>query len=189
MHVVERDYSVNVAELYKQFANDWDITKKIQVLVTDNARNMVSAVNQTGFSHIPCLAHSLQLSILHGFKAADTEVLFVKCRKLIGHFKHSPVNTTEMQNCSDSPLRKLQQDVPTRWNSVFEMLQSLLRAGEALTLYISTDGKHYKGPKLFDSDWEKISKYVAVLDIFRQATVLLGGDMWCATVYCHCYRL
>ena len=182
VHVVERHYSVNVAELYKQFANGWDITKKIQVLVTDNARNMVSAVNQTGFSHIPCLTHSLQLSILHGFKAADTEVLFVKCRKL-RDFKHSPVNTTELQNCGDSPLRKLEQDVPTRRNSVFEMLQSLLRAREALTLYISTDGKHYKGPKLFDSDWEKISKYVAVLDIFRQATVLLGGDKY---VVCSC---
>ena len=186
VHVVERHYSVNVAELYKQFANDWDITKKFQVLVTDNARNMVSAVNQTGFSHIPCLTHSLQLSILHGFKAADTKVLFVKCRKLIGHFKHSPINTTELQNCSDSPLRKLQQDAPTRWNSVFEMLQSLLRAREALTLYISTDGKHYKGPKLFDSDWEKISKYVAVIDIFRQATILLGGDKY---VLCSCVLL
>ena len=171
VHVVERHFPVNVAELYKQFANDWDITKKIQVIVTDNARNMVSAVNQTGFSHIPCLAHSLQLSVLHGFKAADTEVLFVKCRKVIGHFKHSPANTTELQNCSDSPLRKLQQDVPTRWNSVFEMLQSLLRAREALTLYISNDGgKHYKGPKLFDSDWEKISKYVAVFVRFKTSS-------------------
>ena len=90
VHVVERHYSVNVAELHKQFANDWDITKKIQVLVTDNARNIVSAVNQTGFSRIPCLAHSLQLSILHGFIAADTEVLFVKCRKLIGHLNIAP---------------------------------------------------------------------------------------------------
>lgn len=80
-HVVERHYSANLTELFKQFANDWYITKKIQVLVTDNARNMVSAVNQTDFPHIPCLAHSLQLSILHGFKAANTEVLLVKCRK------------------------------------------------------------------------------------------------------------
>ena len=43
---------------------------------------MVLAVNQTGFSHIPCLAHSLQLNIVHGFEAADTEVLFVKCQNL-----------------------------------------------------------------------------------------------------------
>ena len=109
--------------------------------------------------------------------------MLVKCQKLIEHFKHSPVNTIELQNCGDSLLRKQQQDVPRRWNSVFEMLQSLLRAWKALTLYISNDGKHCKGPKLFDSDWEKISKYVAVFDIFRQATVLLGGDKY---VVCCC---
>uniref|UniRef100_A0A0L8H915 BED-type domain-containing protein n=1 Tax=Octopus bimaculoides TaxID=37653 RepID=A0A0L8H915_OCTBM len=84
VHVVERHYSNNVAELYKQSVKDWDITKKIQVLVTDNARNLVSAVNQIGFVHILCLAHSLQLRVLHGFKATDTETLFVKCRKIIG---------------------------------------------------------------------------------------------------------
>ena len=107
-----------------------------------------------------------------------------KRKRLKNNRFHIPaVNTTELQNCSDSPLRKLQQDVPTRWNSVFETLQSLLRAREALTLYISTDGKHYKGPKLFDSDREKISQYVAVLDILRQATVLLGGDKY---VVCSC---
>ena len=108
MHVVERHYSSNIAELCKQFARDWDITKKIQVLVTDNARNMISAVKQTGFALIPCLAHSLQLSISHGFKAEDTAALFVKCRKIIGHFKHSSVNATELQNCNNSRLRKPQ---------------------------------------------------------------------------------
>ena len=98
MYVVERHCSGNIAELYKLFVKKWDITKKTQFLVTGNARNMVSAVKQTGFAHIPCLAHSLQLSILHGIIAADTEVLLVNCRKIIGHFKHIPVNTTQLQN-------------------------------------------------------------------------------------------
>ena len=55
VYVVGHCYSTNVAELLKQFAKDWDITKKFQVLVTDNARNMASAVNETGFAHNPCL--------------------------------------------------------------------------------------------------------------------------------------
>ena len=48
---------------------------------------------------------------------------------------------------------------------------------------MSDEGKHFQGPKLFESDWEKISKYVKVFDIFRQATVLLGGDKY---VVCSC---
>lgn len=183
VNVVERHYSDNVAELYKKFATDWEIAKKIQALITDNARNMTSAVNKTGYAHIPCMAHSLQLSILHGFKVADTETLFVKCRKIVGHFKHSAANTTELKNCSESPLRKLQQDVPTRWNSIFVMLQSLLQAREAITAYMSQGNTQYKGSKLLDSDWDKITKYIEVLDLFCQATVLLGGQKY---VSCSC---
>ena len=61
MYVVERHYSTNIAELHKQFEKDWEITKRTKVI--DNARNIASAVNHTGYVHFPCLAHSLQLSI------------------------------------------------------------------------------------------------------------------------------
>ena len=126
VHAVEHHYSTNIAQLYKQLAKHWDITNKIQVVVTDNAQNMASAVVKTGFAHILFLVHSLQLGIFHRFSATDTETFFVKCQKIIGHFKHNPDNTTELQNCSDSPLHKLQQDFPTRWNGTFEMPQSVV---------------------------------------------------------------
>ena len=40
--------------------------------------------------------------------------------------------------------------------------------------------KRYIGPKLFNSDWENISKYITLLDLFCQATVLPGGDKYVA---------
>ena len=105
------------------------ITSKVKAVITDNARNMTSAVAIARFPHKPCMAHSLQLSILHGFKVAATDVLFAKCHKVVGHFKHSSANTAELMSCneSESPLHKLQQDVPTRWNSIFIIIQSLLK--------------------------------------------------------------
>ena len=48
---------------------------------------MTSVVNQTCFAHIPCLVHTQQLSIFHGFKAENAETLLVKCQKIIKHFK------------------------------------------------------------------------------------------------------
>ena len=43
--------------------------------------------------------------------------------------------------------------------------------------------KKYECPQLMDSDWEKISKYVEVLELFSQATALLGGEKY---VSCSC---
>lgn len=187
LHMEERHYAANVAQVYETFAANWDITTKLMAVVTDNARNMTAAVAKTVFQHIPCVAHTLQLSILAGFKEADTNLLFAKCRKVVGHFKHSAANTSELENCndSDSPLHKLQQDVPTRWNSICIMMKSLLQAKDAMIAYMAAPcGKSFKGPKLLDSDWERMSKYVEVLELFCEATELLGGDKYvsCSSV-------
>ena len=114
--VVERHFAQNVAELFTKFVGAWGITGKVQALVTDSARNMTAAVALSGFPHIPCIAHCLQLSILHGFKIADTDTLFAKCRKVVGHFKHSSANTHELKSCneSESPLKEL------RYNRMFQ---------------------------------------------------------------------
>ena len=185
-HVVERHFASNVADLFTDFVADWGLTSKVKAFITDNARNMTAAVTLTGYPRIPCIAHCLQLSILHGFKIADTETLFVKCRKLVGHFKHSSANTAELKKCneSESPLLALQQDVPTRWNSVHIMMKSLLQAKAAVVEYMLKFGCNYKGPKLLDIDWEKMSKYCEVLELFCQATVLLGGEKYvsCSSV-------
>ena len=37
VYVAERDFYDNIDELYEQFAKYWDMIKKIQVLVIDNA--------------------------------------------------------------------------------------------------------------------------------------------------------
>ena len=194
LNVEERHFSANVAELYENFAADWGISSKIRAVVTDNAGNMTAAVAKTAFQHIPCLAHTLQFSILVGFKEADTNQLFAKCRKIVGHFKHSAANTTELEkfNDSDSPLHKLQQDVPTRWNSICIMMKSLLQAKEAVITYMASPcGKSFKAARLLDSDWEKMFKYVEVLDLFCQATELLGGDKYvsCSSVLPVLYSL
>ena len=101
-HVVERHFAQNVAELFTNFAAAWGITSKVKAPVTDNARYMTAAVALCSFLHIPCVAHCLQLSILHSFKIADTDTSFAKCRKVVGHFKHSSANTVELKICNES---------------------------------------------------------------------------------------
>ncbi|XP_077309863.1 E3 SUMO-protein ligase ZBED1-like [Lithobates pipiens] len=183
--VDERHTAENVASFYKEFAATWNITDKICCIITDNARNMVAAIGQTDYSHIPCIAHCLQLSILAGLKAADSSPLVAKCRHLVGHFKHSSANTSELKSShssvsspKDVMFHKLQQDVATRWNSTYMMLARLLEVKDAIMQYHIDHPKNYSGPKLTESDWDKMAKYTSVLGSLADATEYVGGEQY-----------
>jgi len=98
--------------------------KKLYGIVTDNAANFGTALQ--GFNHFHCLAHTLQLIVKEGTKAFN-EVIN-RCKKLIEHFKKSSKSTQLLMSKQSFGKRqlKLKQDVPTRWNSTFLMLQRLL---------------------------------------------------------------
>ncbi|XDV25728.1 hypothetical protein PO909_029596 [Leuciscus waleckii] len=88
---------------------------------------------------LPCIAHSLQLAVTEGVMSqrciAD---IIASGRNIIGHFKHSPLAYSRLQSIQKQlgqPIKRLQQDVPTRWNSEIYMLQSLLEQKCALCAY------------------------------------------------------
>jgi len=191
LHVEERHTAANVASLYEQFADEWHVTDKVRCIVTDNARNMVAAIDRTPCSHLQCVAHCIQLSILHGLKVAAASPLLAKCRHIVRHFKHSAANTTELKAChsrvqedSSAPFHKLQQDVSTRWNSTYLMMARLLEVKDAVKQYHTDHPRNYTGNKLLDVDWDKMAKYVDVLRILADATQFVGGEDYvsCSTV-------
>ena len=53
----------HIASEFKGVTNHWGITHKVVAIVTDNAANMVAAVRITGWTHIHCFAHTLNLVI------------------------------------------------------------------------------------------------------------------------------
>ena len=172
-----RRYSTNIAELYKQCGRDWDITKKSQVLVTDNARNMASADNRTSFVHFPCLAGRVgqQLRILHGFKATDTETLFVKCRNIIVNL--NIVLSTQL-NCRIVVIhhwvgysKMFQQDgTVSLWCCI---VFCKLEKQQQSTCQTMRSNKKVQNYAIFIG-----REYVSVLDLFCQATVLSGVDKY-----------
>jgi len=69
---------------------------------------------------ISCFAHCLNLVVQEMLKVdnADFQTMMSNCKVLVRHFKHSG-----LQNKLD---RTLKQDCPTRWNSTYIMLESIL---------------------------------------------------------------
>jgi hypothetical protein len=128
--------------LYRAVAKLWGIEEKVVAFVVDNARNMVNAINLTGFNLINCTAHTMQLAIHDAIdNNQQLQVILLKCRAIVGHFKRSNIDKAklvETQKKLDITVHKLIQEVRTRWNSTYYMLDRILEQRQPLTFVIST---------------------------------------------------
>ena len=81
-----------------------------------------------------------------------------KCRKVVGHFKHSPANSDEL-NAQQASLgqdqEQLVQDVPTRWNSTLEMIKRVRRNRDALHTTLSQQKHNLALPT--NAEFEKLA--------------------------------
>ena len=108
----------------------WRIPEEfIVAIVHDNASNMTSAVRELGWESLPCVAHTLQLAVNKGLGISQIVRATAVCRKLVGPFKHSTIAMTalkEKQEQLNLEKHHLIQDVSTRWNSTYFMIERLL---------------------------------------------------------------
>ena len=119
-----------------------------------------------------------------------------KCRKIVGHFKHSPANSVELEEQQRRLSRKpevLIQDAATRWNSTLLMIQRIVDNKEpVLALLADPQHKHSLAlPK--EADWEKLRILQSLLEPCRYATELLGGERYisCSVIlptFCHLFH-
>ena len=105
---------------------NWEIPcDKVHIVISDNASNMVKAMNDASFAHLGCFAHSLQLVIRDGLfvQRAINDILAI-CRNIVRHFYRSSVacrNLKKIQESLSIPQHKLKLDITTRWNSTLYM--------------------------------------------------------------------
>jgi zinc finger BED domain-containing protein 1 (E3 SUMO-protein ligase ZBED1) len=180
-HVEERHYSENCAEHFSTVARSWNVYEKVTTFGTDNARNMTAALGMLPFQSMPCAAHSLQLSVNKAVAESGVDGLLAKCRKIVGHFKHSPANYVELktqQIILSQRCEILTQDVPTRWNSSLHMIQRLLKNKEAVLKTLEQPGHKHNLTLPTEREWEKLRFIEKVLNPCRYATELLGGDQY-----------
>ena len=117
---------------------EWDIEEKIVCILHDNAANMVSGLNIANIISLPCLAHTLQLIIKDGVLLQQSVVQLLSCaRSLVGHYHRSNVafdTFHQIQAQLNLPQYMLIQDVATRWNSSYYMLERLVEQKKVITV-------------------------------------------------------
>ena len=183
----EQHTGVNIAEKLKQIVISYDIDmKRVRALVHDQGSNMElsAAVLEEKFSceSLSCAAHRLQLCIQEGLEVCAIAGAIGAAKKLVGHFRHSALATSELhkrQETMGMPQRRLQQDCPTRWNSTYYMLQTLLANRWPITAVLSDERvtkRRYRYLDMSSEKWAALEELVKVLEPLEVATVFLSKE-------------
>lgn len=162
-----------LAKFISETLLSWGLQDKVNVVVRDNARNIVAAL-EGNYPHIPCIAHTFQLVIKDGcFNHKLVSNLTATCRRLVGHFKHSTQAykvLRESQKTLNMKNKRLIQDEPTRWDSTYDMLKRLQEQKAAILLTGTHENISYP-VELSGQQWIQIESVVQMLEIFKQSTL------------------
>ena len=174
--VVGQHTAANIAELLQKMIDKWSLQDRIHVLLRDNAASMIKAMDDSHFPSFGCVSHTLQLCINKALKVLRAvEDIVSNCRRIAAHFSKSTLAKHKLQKLQKSqqlPQHSIIQDITTRWNSTFYMMERIKEQKMALVTYAADNDI----PTLTQHQWSLVDKVVALLDPFEQVTKQLCND-------------
>ncbi|XP_054816849.1 zinc finger BED domain-containing protein RICESLEEPER 2-like [Prosopis cineraria] len=172
---------------------EWGIEKKVFTITLDNAsandcmaeilkKKLVLQNNlicDGKFFHVRCCAHILNLIVQEGLKV--TNIAINKIQESIKYVKMSESKMKTFRKCIqqvggiDTSIGLL-LDVPTRWNSTYDMLESEIRYKRAFVCMSCRDTsfKHY----LSNEEWRRAKEMCTFLQPFTIITTLIFGTSY-----------
>ena len=171
----------NISEKIEEILDEWNIDKDIIVAaITDNARNMINAINGLGFLYFPCMGHTLQLGILKAYDLGSVKAALARVSNIVNHFHRSSKATyslKEKQNLLGLKPHMLKSSCVTRWGSTYEMLARFIEQQQAVCAVLLEDG----GDRVLmpsSTELAVIEELVDILKPFNDATEILSGDLY-----------
>ncbi|XP_038719302.1 zinc finger BED domain-containing protein RICESLEEPER 2-like isoform X2 [Tripterygium wilfordii] len=180
---------VDIADALFKCMTEWGIENKVYSLSVDNAsyndvairtlkntflRNKKLILDGKLF-HVRCCAHILNLLVQDGIAAIDDVIYNV--RESVKFLKNSEarfLKFTEIVKQLQLPARKLILDVPTRWNSTFEMLSLALKFKDAFFIFKEREPLYHNLPT--EEEWERVENVCQILSVFNTITNLIWGS-------------
>lgn len=162
----------NLATAFQNMFQTWKVPKeRIHAILRDNARNMAKAMEDAQLPSLPWFSHTLQLAI-HDAVLSQRSIkdTIAAGRRIVGHFKHSPLAYGRLKKVQlelGMTHKRLQQDIATRWNSTYYMLESLREQKRALSAYVAD----FDLPAtLTANQWGLIDSMLSILEPFEELT-------------------
>uniref|UniRef100_A0A8C5LZC6 Uncharacterized protein n=1 Tax=Leptobrachium leishanense TaxID=445787 RepID=A0A8C5LZC6_9ANUR len=151
---------------------------ELGMIVCDNGSNLLSALRKGKLTHVPCLAHVLNLVVQRFLtKYPGLPELLSQARKVCSHFRRSfpaSVRLAEIQREFHLPTNRLICDMPT-------MLQRLHKQQRAINEYLCEYGTRTGSGQLGfpPPQWLMIKDACTVLSPFEEATRMVSRDSAC----------
>lgn len=112
-HVEESHTSENLLSIMKNITDKWNITSKVHCVITDSGANIKRAVRLSGWNHLACFAHLLNLVVTDAIKDDDElTVLIQQVKATVTYFHKSSKASDNLvlnQNRLNLPNHKLIQ--------------------------------------------------------------------------------
>ncbi|KAM4032307.1 zinc finger BED domain-containing protein 6-like isoform 2-T2 [Anomaloglossus baeobatrachus] len=182
------DKSRTTQELWtgiKQQIDDWLVPLNLKpgLVVCDNGRNLVAALDLGSLLHIPCMTHVLNLVVQRFLKNyPGMSNLLVKVRAVCAHFQHShpaAARLSALQSHFGLPVHSLICDVPTRWISTLHMLERLCEQQQAIVdLQLQQAWKNCSLDQhpFTANEWASMRDLCTVLHCFEDCTNMVSAE-------------
>ena len=170
----------NLSDALKEMMTEWKILSKVVGSSTDNARNIGNAMRNLGIFNMPCIGHTLQLSVLKSFDVDQVSRALARLRMIAGHFHRSPkasAKLREKQQLLGLPTHKILNDCVTRWGSTFAMLKRFIEQQQAIcAVFLENRDSRQFMPS--DAELSAVEELVSVLDVLNSATEIVSGEKY-----------
>ena len=171
---------VNIAREITQSLGEWGLSVDgLVAFTTDNASNVVVAMDELECIRVPCFSHCLNLAVEKACSITKICKVIARCCRLIAHFHHSSKDTYIFkQKQIDLHLKQqsLIQDVATRWNSSYYMIARVVEQQQPLCAALL----EVKRTGLFPSD-EEIAAMDVYMDVMKPLVTItetIGAQKW-----------
>lgn len=175
--LTERHTSENIVKEIQNIFSEWGLeVEKTLAVISDNAANITKAVELMfgKGKHIPCFAHTLNLLATKAINdVPELTELLKKVKAIVGWFHHSTSACDELRRITN---KTVVQDVPTRWNSTYNMLTRFIELRSCINEIINRNKS--APPMLSAAEMEALEEACQVLEPLSIATNDISSETY-----------
>lgn len=190
--------AISICNFIAQVILEFDIKQKVIAITTDNGSNVVAAINQLiprlqldtnfgtmGFTHYRCMGHIIHLAVRDALKGLKP--LLINLRKFVSIMRSSGKRSETFKKYQETLIElndpefdiqmplELIDDVESRWNSCFLMINRIGKLKRAVQNCISSLAEL----KDIDIDWTTTEALIRFMKPLYDFTKQFSGQNYC----------